>query len=439
MLLSFLWHRRRCRSLFLPTILIWILLIVALISKGSICGSGNRSTLIVITSSDAFTLSTKSSFHYSRRSASIHSEKLSTTKHRLRIHRTIISSSANDDTEDNHRSLTSNEEPALPIFLTNATTEMSKINRRQQVRNFFRRFFGTNTTIRKLILRLTRNKRSYDIDKTLLEQQQANHRITDGFRNATTTSTFVESLRTTDTASLAKSLHVDRRQSDFLEQWNGKWNIIISNEFMKQYDTYLQHLGQPYIVRSIAKNLIGATTEQTSIQEDGMVAGAPSLLLRSINAKGTWERTLITSDFIEILATPISEKTDSHTMIDFLSNFTYPKSSINTTVVTADSERVTAEAWWIAVVHENDGDAVSNTVYHHSWLRGVTKYGGGDFESIRYLEQQPRHENNSDNDDNHHDRLLSSSDTLVCHSTFHPSNPQAQETARVTWRFRRIE
>lgn len=435
MLKSFLWFRRRCRSLlFLPTILIWIHLIVTLITNRSICGSGHRSALIVVTSSDAFTFSRESSFHYSRCFSSIHSGKPSITKHRVRFHRTIISFSVNDDKEDNDRSITSNEEPTLSIFPTNATTAMSKINRRQQLRNFFRRFFDTTTMIRKHIPRLRRNKSSCDVDKSLLEQQQTNLRITDGLRSAATTSTFVESIPTTNTFSQAKSVHDNRRQSEFFEQWNGKWNIILSNEFMKQYDTYLQRLGQPYVVRSIAKNLIGATTEQTSIQLEGMVAGAPSLLIRSINAKGTWERTLVASDVIEIESPSISDIMDSHKMVDFLSNFTYPKSSINTTVITADSECVTAEAWWIVVVYENDGGAMSNTVYHHSWLRGVTKYGGGDFESIRYLEQQPR----NDEDDNH-DGRLPSSDILVCHSTFHPSNPKAQETARVTWRFRRIE
>lgn len=77
-----------------------------------------------------------------------------------------------------------------------------------------------------------------------------------------------------------------------------------------------------------------------------------------------------------------------------------------TSIVTADSERVLAESWW-----ENDGRV------HVSWTLGVKKYGGGSFESKRYLE------NNGD--------------VYVCESTFHPDDTEGREKSHLTWKFLR--
>lgn len=78
-------------------------------------------------------------------------------------------------------------------------------------------------------------------------------------------------------------------------------------------------------------------------------------------------------------------------------------------IKTADSEDVDAEAWW-----EERGTK------HRSWLRGGKKYGGGDFESLRYLADG------------------SGGDVLVCESIFHPKDASKQKAA-VTWRFQRDE
>ena len=82
-------------------------------------------------------------------------------------------------------------------------------------------------------------------------------------------------------------------------------------------------------------------------------------------------------------------------------------SHMKTSIKTADSEDVDAEAWW-----EELGTK------HRSWVRGGTKYGGGDFESLRYLEGG------------------SNGSVLVCVSTFHPKDA-SKEKAVVTWRFKR--
>ena len=407
--------------------------------------------------SDAFTINTISSFSASSSSSSVYSGQRSFTFagvssiQRVDWHPATTSQNSkndNDDDEiDDHRTGTSNEKAKAPETTTSSISSTPTNRRRQPFRNFFRRFYNNNNIVtvvaRKLILRFTRRddnshkeSNNESSHKTLIEESSTNEVAVDGMRNVTSSAKVLNSLRPTATTAILYDYRND------LEQWNGKWNVHLSDQFLNQYDTYLQHLGQPYLVRSIAKNIIGGTTEETSIlpsvDDDSC---APSIILRTINARGVWERTLVASDVIEIKSSSVAaERKDIRSIVDILSNYTYPKSSINTTVVTADNERVTAEARWIIAI--NDSDTVrSRKLYHHSWLRGVTKYGGGDFESIRYLEEQPSYNNNTDdNDDNHHDHpSQKSSIVLVCHSTFHPSNPQQRELARVTWRFRRIE
>jgi hypothetical protein len=160
---------------------------------------------------------------------------------------------------------------------------------------------------------------------------------------------------------------------------SGEWVIIASDEFKEQYDEYLKRLGQPMIVRGIALGIIGLTSEFTKQTDEGR-----TLVIRGINARGVWERALIASG------------ADGSTA-------TYEP--IERTVVTADDEQVKAEAWW-----EDNGTV------HKSWMRGVTKYGGGAFESKRYLENDGK--------------------VLVCKTVFHPLD-EKREKAEVTWKFLR--
>lgn len=157
----------------------------------------------------------------------------------------------------------------------------------------------------------------------------------------------------------------------------GDWKLVVSDEFKKDYDEYLKQLGQPFLVRSVALTLIGVTTEQTEQKEDGR-----TLFIRGTNARGIWERTLITSGADKL--------NDQYT-------------ALHVPVDTADDERVEAEAWW-----EDDGKV------HISWMRGISKYGGGDFESRRYLDDGGK--------------------VLVCESVFHPNETDRQD-AGITWRF----
>jgi len=157
----------------------------------------------------------------------------------------------------------------------------------------------------------------------------------------------------------------------------GEWVVLVTDEFKQEYDRYLTQLGQPMLVRSVALGIISLTTEVTKQFDSGK-----SLLIRGQNVRGTWDRTLVAS------GTEIGQ--DDYTPLII-------------PVMSADSEKVEAESWW-----EDDGRV------HVSWLRGVKKYGGGAFESKRFLD----------------------GDTYVCESTFHP-NDSGKQPNRIIWRFRR--
>lgn len=161
----------------------------------------------------------------------------------------------------------------------------------------------------------------------------------------------------------------------------GKWEIktFVTESFKKDYDEYLKMLGQPLIVRSVAVSIVGLTTEETIQSKQGR-----ELVIRGRNVRGIWERTLFSSG--------ADKKTEQYT-------------PTLTSMVTADAETVEAEAWW-----EGNGKV------HRSFLRGVKKYGGGSFESLRYLQDNGK--------------------VLVCESIFHPDDT-SREKAKMTWRFLR--
>ena len=160
---------------------------------------------------------------------------------------------------------------------------------------------------------------------------------------------------------------------------SGDWEVIVTDEFKREYDVYLAKLGQPLLVRSVALGIIGQTTEVTEQKDRGR-----SFLIRGRNIRGIWVRTLVAS------GTDLGHD-------DF--------EPLHVPVMTADSEKVHAESWW-----EEEG------TIHVSWLRGISKYGGGSFESRRYLEDN--------------------GDTYVCESTFYPNDKEKRPIA-LTWRFRR--
>ena len=199
-----------------------------------------------------------------------------------------------------------------------------------------------------------------------------------------------------DDGRLHRPLTEDEMKAHKHERWamaapttdiSGEWTLIADDAFKTEYDTYLKQLGFNGITRKVACGLIARTTELTKQTDNGR-----ELYLKGTNPKGAWERTLFSSGYPDF-------DTEAHHKEG--EDYSHSKSSIKT----ADAEDVDAEAWW-----EEQGTK------HRSWLRGGKKYGGGDFESLRYLEE--------------------GGSVLVCESFFHPKDPK-KKTAAVTWRFQR--
>ena len=190
---------------------------------------------------------------------------------------------------------------------------------------------------------------------------------------------------------MAAHLHERWAQSAPDVDLSGKWTLIADDTFKTEYDAYLKQLGFNGITRRVACGLIARTTEITKQSDNGR-----ELFLKGTNPKGAWERSLTSSGYPDFETQ--SERTEGE-------DYSHTKTSIKT----ADSEDVDAEAWW-----EDRG------AKHRSWLRGGKKYGGGDFESVRYLEDG------------------SDGKVLVCESIFHTSD-QSKKKGVVNWRFQRDE
>jgi len=164
---------------------------------------------------------------------------------------------------------------------------------------------------------------------------------------------------------------------------SGNWRIVVTKEFKKEYDRYLAKLGQPVIVRSVAINIVDRTVEEIEQKHGGR-----EFSIRGENLRGIWDRTLISSgaDFGD--DGQVVECGEHH---------------LRTVISTADNEKVESEAWW-----GSDGTV------HHSWLLGITRYGGGDFEARRYF--------------------VNGGKSLICESTFHFKS-KTKDKAKITWNF----
>jgi hypothetical protein len=161
---------------------------------------------------------------------------------------------------------------------------------------------------------------------------------------------------------------------------SGTWKPVITPAFKKEYEKYLENLGQSFAFRTLCLNFVGLTRE--TITQDGTL-----LNIRGTTPIGVWDRTLVSSG-------------------SDLTNAEYEP--FNVTFLDPDKDSVDVEAWW------EDGGTV-----HKSWLRGKPRVNGGEFESTRYLE--------NDN-------------TLICESLFHPpngTNANSFRPAFVKWRFER--
>ena len=168
----------------------------------------------------------------------------------------------------------------------------------------------------------------------------------------------------------------------------------MTDNFSINYDQYLLEVGQPGLVRKVAGSIVDRTVEDIEQMDEGR-----EFCIKGENIRGIWVRTLISSG-PEAIDDASDDTTTDH--IDW-GNYKH----LRTKILIADSEEVLSEAWW----------GTEGTV-HHSWLLGTKKYGGGDFESRRYLEQN--------------------GEVLVCESIFHQSNDEeGTDNAAITWKFKR--
>lgn len=166
----------------------------------------------------------------------------------------------------------------------------------------------------------------------------------------------------------------------------GKWTVITSAEWKTDYDLYLKALGINGFKRKIASAVIHLNKEELIQSKQGK-----NLLIRSINPKGTWERTCIAS------GTEVGK--DEY-------------EPFHTKMKSAVGEPVESESWW-----EQEGKV------HHSWNRGAP---AGDYEALRYLEP-------ADNGEGE--------DVYVCESIFYERGKNGkvstEKSGSITWRFRR--
>ena len=188
----------------------------------------------------------------------------------------------------------------------------------------------------------------------------------------------------------------------------GTWHLLVDDAFLAEYDAYLRRLGQPALVRAVARTVIGSTREVATQAEGGRV-----LALRGTNVRGAWERVLEASTRDEAVAAGEKEEDGAVSAAGARAAAGHAR----TPLTTADGERVSTAAWW------EDAGRV-----HVSWVLGGARYGGGDFESRR--------------------SLTDGGNLLACESAFHPrtrNRPGREEgprgpgpgPARVTWRFLR--
>jgi hypothetical protein len=166
---------------------------------------------------------------------------------------------------------------------------------------------------------------------------------------------------------------------------SGTWKPIVTTEFKKQYDEYLQNCSESVFFRKVVLNTLGLTVDEIKQKEHGR-----NLTITGRNPAGSWARTLIASG-----------ADNNNTDFD----------PVYVEIKDPDADKVNVEAWW-----ELDG------AVHKSILRGKPRVQGGEFETLRYLEG---------NDTN----------VLVTESSFRPS-PGGKATSfrpgSIKWRYERV-
>jgi len=286
--------------------------------------------------------------------------------------------------------------------------EDTEFKEKSIIRRFFGKFVARSLKILMLLFNIVIRKATFKGKTIKNDEDNSNGQIRDTISKDSETTTFLKLDEDTDreeiipfdvasssiTDFVRGSVKNDEHASSNLpkgERWGiaatgvdltGKWKIIVTDDFKVKYDKYLLNLGQPALVRKVAVSIVEMTIENITQLDNGR-----ELYIKGKNLRGIWERSLIASGS------------------DNKNTFT-GKEHLKTEIVTADSENLMAEAWW-----DRNGSV------HNSWIRDTKKYGGGDFESKRYL--------------------VDDGNILMCESKFHPNKP-GQEMAEIAWKFDRV-
>jgi hypothetical protein len=169
---------------------------------------------------------------------------------------------------------------------------------------------------------------------------------------------------------------------------SGTWKPVVTNEFKKEYDTYLQNCGTNFAFRQVCLNFCSMVRETIQQEDHGRV-----LHLMDTSPGGSWKRSLISSGANYTCSASLSQK--SRVVEE-------DYQPIYTSFVDPDNEIVQVEAWW-----ENQGRV------HTSFLRNKPKVRGGEFESKRYLTTDE----------------ATGEIQLVCESSFHPPTALMNQTS----------
>lgn len=180
------------------------------------------------------------------------------------------------------------------------------------------------------------------------------------------------SIPKTDYASVFVSQHSRWAFPSNSTDLSGVWKPLVTDQFKRDYDEYLQNCSQTIFFRNLFRSTVGLTREE--IVQDGR-----NLHMTSSNPMGQWKRSLVSSGW----------ETDcngegARMPEPIFSKFKDP-----------DGDEVEVEAWW-----EDEGTK------HKSILRGKPRVNGGTFVTSRYLD-------------------ATNGDILVCDSSFEP--PQSNE------------
>ena len=271
-----------------------------------------------------------------------------------------------------------------------SSTTDGKMRKRQRIMNLLRRIFRRDRRrgqLRSSTSSLQKQQQEEESDRLteMIPLFVDDAPIEDGEDvnddDATTTNKATTATRnntnTTIDDSTTISFSTRQATSSPTTDLSGTWTPIATPEFKAEYDAYLKNCSQSFLFRKVVVNGIEYQKEEIRQLDNG-----ERLEIIAMNPAGNWNRTLVASS---------------------------ADNPVNTTIVDPDKDTVDVEAWW-----EEDGTK------HRSILRGKKSVNGGEFVTVRYLDEEEK-------------------DVLVCESTFLPPDgpSSAFQYGRVVWKFRR--